>query len=416
MKKVVNFLRGSVEVEAQGAFPERFLNLCAQRGVSFWGVEWVESTAVRLKVPRQERGDLEDLATRSGCTLSEVERGGLPTFLERFRRRYALLAGLALSLLAVLLMTQFVLVVDVSGNTEVPSATILSTLRRLGVRPGAFGPALEINYIEQRALLELEGISWMSINLHGARAEVLVRERVKAPELVDESEHGDIIAETDSVITRLEVLAGETERKVGEPVAAGEVLIQGNVLLEGPMYSEQDVGWQQVRAQGRVEAQTWRTLQATIPLTAQVKEYTGRETGRWFLTILGKRINFYRKSGISFPQYDKISSTWNAGSGMDLALPLSLGRETMREYTLTPAEVDLAAAQEMLEAQLERALTEQIEGGSITRTEYTAVVTDEMLTVTLRAECTEEIGRFVPFDEPGYQTRLPAGRGDETNS
>ena len=46
MKKVVNFLRGSVEVEAQGAFPERFLNLCAQRGVSFWGVEWVESTAV----------------------------------------------------------------------------------------------------------------------------------------------------------------------------------------------------------------------------------------------------------------------------------------------------------------------------------------------------------------------------------
>ena len=157
MKKVVNFLRGSVEVEAQGAFPERFLNLCAQRGVSFWGVEWVESTAVRLKVPRQERGDLEDLAVRSGCTLSEVERGGLPTFLERFRRRYALLAGLALSLLAVLLMTQFVLVVDVSGNTEVPSATILSTLRRLGVRPGAFGPALEINYIEQRALLELEG-------------------------------------------------------------------------------------------------------------------------------------------------------------------------------------------------------------------------------------------------------------------
>ena len=78
MKKVVNFLRGSVEVEAQGAFPERFLNLCAQRGVSFWGVEWVESTAVRLKVPRQERGDLEDLAVRSGCTLSEVERGGLP--------------------------------------------------------------------------------------------------------------------------------------------------------------------------------------------------------------------------------------------------------------------------------------------------------------------------------------------------
>ena len=61
MKKVVNFLRGSVEVEAQGAFPRnsRFLNLCAQRGVPLRGVEWVESTAVRLKVPPQERCGLE---------------------------------------------------------------------------------------------------------------------------------------------------------------------------------------------------------------------------------------------------------------------------------------------------------------------------------------------------------------------
>ena len=45
MRRAVNFLRGSVEVEASGPFPERFLNLCAQRGVVFWGVTWLESGA-----------------------------------------------------------------------------------------------------------------------------------------------------------------------------------------------------------------------------------------------------------------------------------------------------------------------------------------------------------------------------------
>ena len=39
VRQIVNLLRGSVELEVQGAFPERFLNLCAQRGVAFWGVE-----------------------------------------------------------------------------------------------------------------------------------------------------------------------------------------------------------------------------------------------------------------------------------------------------------------------------------------------------------------------------------------
>ena len=38
--RLVNALRGSVRLEVEGAFPERFLNLCAQRGILFWNVEW----------------------------------------------------------------------------------------------------------------------------------------------------------------------------------------------------------------------------------------------------------------------------------------------------------------------------------------------------------------------------------------
>ncbi len=400
MKKVVNYLRGSVEVEAAGPFPERFLNLCAQEGVPFWGVEWHGGTRVHLRVPRRARAGLDALGERAGCALTDVERTGLPVFLGRFRRRYALLTGLALSLLSVLLMTQFVLVVDVSGNERLPSAEILSTLRRLGVRPGAFGPGLDTDYIKQKALVELQDLAWLSINLHGARAEVLVRERVEPPERPDESEHGDIVAELPGVVTRIEVLDGEAGRKVGEPVAAGDVLIRGNVLLEGPLYSEHDVGWRQVRAQGRVEARTWRTLEASIPLTAGVKQYTGAEQDRWYLEWMGRRINFYGKSGISFPQYDKISRSWNAETGGGWTLPLSLGRETLREYDLIPAEVDAAAAEEMLRTRLEQVLRAQLGSGTISRSEYTAVRAGDILTVTLRAECREEIGRFVPFDGP----------------
>ena len=36
MQAIINFLRGSVLFTVTGAFPERFLNLCAQRGVGFW--------------------------------------------------------------------------------------------------------------------------------------------------------------------------------------------------------------------------------------------------------------------------------------------------------------------------------------------------------------------------------------------
>ena len=74
------------------------------------------------------------------CTVTRAGQSGLLAFLGRFRRRYALLTGLALSLATVCVLSQFVLTVEVAGNQRVPTAVILSELRRQGLRPGAYGP------------------------------------------------------------------------------------------------------------------------------------------------------------------------------------------------------------------------------------------------------------------------------------
>ena len=189
-----------MEVEAAGPFRSVFSTSVPRRGSPSGGCVARRDPGPPAGPPAGRAG-LDALGERAGCALTDVERTGLPVFLGRFRRRYALLTGLALSLLSVLLMTQFVLVVDVSGNERLPSAEILRTLRRLGVRPGVLGPGLDTDYIKQKALVELQDLAWLSINLHGA-AEVLVRERVEPPERPDESEHGDIVAELPGVVTR----------------------------------------------------------------------------------------------------------------------------------------------------------------------------------------------------------------------
>ena len=396
MRRAVNFLRGSVEVEASGPFPERFLNLCAQRGVVFWGVTWMDSGAVRIQVPRSARRSLDALAQRAGCTLTEVERSGIPAFLARFRRRYSLWVGLSLSVLAVLFLSHFVLVVDVQGNDRVPTAEILATLRRLGVHPGTFSPTIDIDNVEEEVLLELEDLSWIAINRSGVRAEVLVRERVEPPEVVDEDELGDVIAERDGVITRLEVLSGESDWKVGDPVAKGDVLIRGDVLLEGPLYSESDVGWQQVRAQGQIEAITRRTLEAAIPLTASVKQDTGDPERHLFVEWMGRRFDLFSWGTAQGSGRKKSAQLWSPQLPDGLALPVVVGVERIQGYETASAPVDLAAAEDLLREQLELSLREQVGKGEITHTQFTSVVRDGLLTVTLIADCVEEIGRFVP--------------------
>lgn len=397
VRKLVNLFRGSVALEVEGPFPERFLNLCGQEGVRFWAVERPREEVLRMRVAWTDRGQMKELADRAGCVLTEGERSGMPPFLGRFRRRYALLAGLMLSLSCVCFLTRIVMVVEVEGNTTVPDQVILSELWRQGLRPGVYGPSLAVRDISNRALLQLEDLSWMAVNLHGIRAHVIVRERMKEPEILDRRQLGDIVAEAPGIVTRIENWSGDAAVKPGDTVLPGEVLIRGSIRMDPPQYSELEPEWMPVRAIGRVEGRTWRTLTAALPLACEVKEYTGDESSRLTLLIFGRRVNFFGKSGIPFDKYDKISKTWNLTLPGGLTLPLAVERELCRSYETLPRQVDQQAAQAMLEARLDRVLEEQLgQSGQVEKRRFSSQVQGDMLYVTLNAECREELGRFIP--------------------
>ncbi len=405
MRWLMNFLRGVAVLTAVGPYPERLVNLCAQRGVEFWALEWLDEHTIRLTARRRSLRLLNELAERVGCEVTVEARRGLPDFLLRFRARYAFLAGLTLSLCAVAFLSRFVLTIQVSGNETVPTAVILSELRQLGVRPGVYGPALDRNQLAQEALLKLDGLSWMGLNLYGTRLEVIVREVMKTPERVDEEGLFDIVSEADGLITLVEAELGDPVVKAGDTVLAGDKLISGVVTLEPPKYSDLPVRYYQTHARGRVWARTWRSLTAVIPLEASVKEYGGGERSVWFLTCFQKRVEIFKSGSISQPFYDKITSVRQASLPGGVSLPLTFGRETLREYTTRTVPVDRDAAQALLEERLSLRLEQLLgEGGTVVSQRFSARERDGTLRVTLSAECTEEIGREVPGTPPESET------------
>ncbi len=416
MQKWVNFLRGSVGVEVTGAFPERFLNLCAQEGIGFWELEFPDAHTLRFRAVRRDMGRMEPLAQKVMCEISFQKRAGVPFFLAGFRRRYALLVGFVLSLCAVVVLSQFVLTVDVQGNKTVPTQVILEELKRLGVYPGVYGPSIDERQVGNEALLRLEDLSWISINLHGTRAEVLVRESIPKPEIVDERIPAHVVANGSGIITQMEVLSGQALVQEGDTVIEGEVIISGVVDLQEPKYSDFDLGTMTVRAAGNVYARTWRILSAVIPLEAEVKEYTGAETCRWSLTIFGHRLQFYKNGGISYDRYDKIKNTQILTLPGGREMPLTLTRETIREYDLYDVSINVDAGEELLRSRLEERLADIIEPneGEVVKTDFTAVRKDGLLTVTLVAECSEQIGKTMEFEGEIGRNKATAEQSPET--
>ncbi|MCQ4771108.1 sporulation protein YqfD [Intestinimonas massiliensis] len=399
MQKIINFFRGSVLYTVTGAFPERFLNLCAQNAVAFWGLEWLDDHTLRLCFARKDAKKARTLAEKVMCQAKAARRAGVPFFLAKFRRRYAFLAGLALAVAAVCVLSRFILTIEVTGNRAVSTAVILSELNRQGVRVGAYGPSIDEKVVSQEALLRIPALSWMAVNLHGTRAEVIVREKVPKPDIVDRTVPSHVVSAATGIITHMEVLEGQPLFQEGDTVLAGEILISGVIDVPEPQYADTDLGTRITHAMGNVWARTWRTLEAQIPLEAQVKRYTGEEVTRYSLGILDRRLNFYGNSGISLDKYDKITSSHSLTLPGGRVMPLVLRAERYRGYATEPVALDAEAARTLLEERLLERLDGLVgEDGEVLRTDFTVREENGILVVTLLAECREQIGRVVEFE------------------
>lgn len=391
MQQAANLIRGWVEFQVTGACPEEFFNRCAREDLGFWAVQKLDATTWRCRVSIWSWRRVEPLAQRVQCEVTLLRRGGLPGFLWGFRYRYALLAGFVLCLAAVALASRFVLTVQVSGNVRVPTGAILTQLRARGVKPGAFGPGINTRQVCHEVILELPELSWMSINLHGTVCQVLVREGTPRPELEEEDAPAHMVAKYPGIVTQVVATRGQALVERGDTVAAGDTLISSWVDFVEPQYYQGDMGGMLVRAGGWVRARTWHTLKASIPLEGQAKVLTGREKTRWSLEILDHRVKFYRKGGISYEKYDKITSHHTLKLPGVGALPLSLKQETCREYALEPREIDRERAADALKGELQERLEVIAAPEEIRRVDWAVNEEGGLLSVTLLAECEQVI-------------------------
>lgn len=397
LKKAVKLLRGSVCVRAKSAYPERMLNLCSARGIEFWDVRWIDDTALSFCVARGDLRALRRAAEGCGAEVSIERTAGTPFFFARLRRRHALFAGGILCAALLLVNSLFIWDFEVTGNETVPTETILHALREHGVHRGTFIYSFRSQDICNRVLPELKDLCWVAVNVRGCKAYVQVRERVRAPERVNESEATNVIAAKPGLITKVRALDGEKRVLPGTSVQQGQLLIAGVVDTGGT--EKPSVTTRFLAGKGEVWARTWYDLTVRVPLTYEKKVYTGKEKRSHTLIWGENRLKIGAKgSSICNVDCDKIKNQTQWTLFGLFALPVTWETETLLPYELevTPRSRADAEAQgkDMLETYLAALLGET---GSVTQRRFSTAVEGDTLVVTLSTECEEQIGKEVPI-------------------
>ncbi len=389
MSNFFHFLLGSVRLEVSGRFPERFLNLCGEEKVAFWDLQRCAAGTLRLCVGAHRVHRCRTLARRALCELRIAGGTGLPCFLLGLRRRRALLCGLGFALLGAIVLSQFVLVVQVTGNESLSDSVILTELQRQGFGPGSYGPGVDRRSLANEVLRHLPQLSFLAVNISGVRAQVVVREAAAEPELEDRWAAGDVVAAVDGVILAVDPVIGRSVVEEGQAVLAGELLLSGTEEQSAGDGTGAVLSTLEVRAEGRVLALTRRVLRAAMPLEVSVPVLTG-ERERWYgLRLWGRSVKFYRESSFFPLSCGTMERTWSLGG-------LTWTEKTLTERTLRSGRLKREGAQALLEQRLEERLRELMgASGQVLERKLAFSEEDGVLFGTLTASCKEDIAVMV---------------------
>ncbi len=385
--------RSRWELVVQDTAPESLLNELTAQNVRFSGTQRLDPVTLFLEVRYGEISQVRQVLDRRGSDLRMCRPKGSRPMLLRLLRRRVLLGCLLAWLVALSVSNLFVWRMDVIGAETVPVGVILRTLTDAGAGIGSFWPGFDSEALRNRLLLEVPELQWAGINYKSGVVEIVVRERREPPKVIDNDEPVHITAARSGVITEISAKQGQRLVSAGDTVAEGEVLISGA--------AQSTLGTvRTVHALGSVTARTWHTITARQPAVQTEKRYTG-ETSRRFSMIFGKkRINFYSDSSISHGSCDKIIKDYHLCLEGVFALPIHIVAEQRVYWTPECRELSAAVQEETARKALMKILERRLDGvGVAVNCDFAAAFRSGGMTVTVQAECTEEIGRETPLTE-----------------
>ena len=379
--KLIRFLSGYVVFSARGGFPERFINLCRLNKINLWELK-SSGSVIYACTDCGEYKRIRHCARKSGMKIKIQRKCGLSFFLNRHSRRAGVLAGIFICVAVICILSTRIWSVEVTGNVNVPTETIINVFEKLGVRKGASENKIDITKAENEALQELDELSWVNINFDGSAAVIEVREREKVPDESDETP-SEIVAARDGQIMILRPFNGTQVQKIGNGVLKGDLLISG-------IEENKDLTVSFCRARGYVVARTERKLECVVNRKIEAERQTAKTTA-YIIEFLGVEIPLGKTNEGSYNE--KISVRING-----VTLPLSITRCMYIQNEKCTVNLDGGQANLLAAMRFYEMCAEEFRYLKVQNEKISANEKNDGITVGGEFVCIENIGKEVPLE------------------
>ncbi len=340
--KLLRWLFGYIRFKVEGAFPERFLNAAARRGINLWQLTGHDNTLYAC-ARRNDYPYLLEITRKTDTALTDIQSYGLPHLLKTYRHRAGLLIGLILFGLGCHYLSGIVWYIDVRTPSLINEYEVRQMLEEHGLKEGTPAKKVDVSGIINSISISDKRVSWMTVNIMDTNAEVNISPNLAS--VVDRSTPAPLSnmkSIADGTVTKVEVSKGSAYVKVGDGISKNQLLVSG--LME---YNNGEIVLTDCEA--RVFAKTNRSITIRIP-----KKYTLCQPQE---TVTKRDMKAF---GLGFPlsltvqpsQDCTIQTKKEQLTLLGHPIPVYVTAENWTQYTAAPVELTLTQAQELLQQKL----------------------------------------------------------------
>lgn len=399
----VKILNGYVNIFVEGVFLERFINICRSKNIILWNIERKKSTIMHANISIADFRKIRRIAYKTKSIVKIREKKGLPFIFYRYKKRKIFLFCLLIMVLALIIFSQFLwnveLVIKDSEKLEnVDGTEILQNLEDAGLKTGKLKKNINIANVVNSMRLKRNDIAWMGINLKGTNAIVEVVFSTEKPDIVNNNEYCNIVADREGIIYKISAQNGTPQVKNGDLVRKGDVLIAG--WIEGKF-----TGKELVHSRGDIKAKVWYSLKEKQDYTQLVKIETGAIEEKYAIKFNNVQINLY-KNKTSFEKSDQNVESKKLELFSNFYLPLEIIKITNKECYFEEKTYQEEELKENITTKLEGKLLEKIKDNNKELENIDSIITDKQINASKTNNSVEVEVVYEVIENIGVEEKL----------
>ena len=319
-KKFMLYFLGFYEIEVEGLYIQRFINLAASKKIPIISSKLEKSTVLRCRVFIKDINVLKEISEKTGCLITIKREKGSPVFFRKYKKRKGFAVTVLVIAFFIYLNSLFIwhIELQIDGLNEneysenkkdnneeivVLEEKIMSTLEENEIRRGKTKSEIENRKEEiiNKLGLEFDNINWIGMEIKGTNLIMRIELGIEN-EKNEEDELGlvgnNIYANKSGKISKITVLSGTARKVVGDEIKKGDLLVEG--VIEGKY-----TGIRNVEAKAEIFIENVIKYEIERDLKIEEKEKTGNIENKVEIYINNFKINFHKRL-LNFENYDTI--------------------------------------------------------------------------------------------------------------